>query len=704
MTESSEGYDVRAERATGSASPDSSPAKDKPTAASKSKDPSRPKRKKARRACAACQRAHLTCGDERPCERCIKRGLQDDCHDGARKKAKYLRDAPDEALKPGAALYYNQSNGHAKSPPVLSTVSVGHMDSAAPTSNNGFVENRPPSMHGFSTLGGHPRRTSQPQEVQPFNSFGSQASPMSNQYTPQQETPMRSMPSAFQQPLDTGPDFTSAFMDPADTSLFGFDASSLNFGNQYGALEFMTLGHMASGANNPMLHRASSAYDGSNVGPSAYVSSTNDMANYSFNRQNSTGDWQHNDPRMNSWANQSMDHFSDGRNEPNTYSIANAPATFMGASPASTGTDLMAPYESTPPDSTFTSSARKSTRAQQQQPDHGLGPDGLMKNEREHRPSKAVSQKLDHIPPATAIQQRRRNASKIYSSVIKPYPYTARFHALIAIISKRFHSQKRLRIAKALASIRPSFISCTRTLIEEDLILMEKSFQRSLLEYRDHVSSCGTPTIICRRTGEVAYCGESFLRLSSWPVGVVLGKEPNLNVNRGGDEDIPSGTMTGSSRGGFTTPRIPTIGIEPETAASPQPIFLSDLLNDDSVIQFYEDFAKMAFADSKGSVCRPCKVLKYKTKDDPLFTRSSRGATGLDASDTSDAAPRKKHNTKAADRPASVHEQQDVSRLGEDDGTVDCMFCWTVKRDVFEFPMMVVINVSLSFEFFSLET
>ncbi|KAJ4133265.1 Transcriptional regulator of nonfermentable carbon utilization [Fusarium falciforme] len=58
------------------------------------KDPLRPRRKKARRACFACQRAHLTCGDERPCQRCIKRGLADACQDGVRKKAKYLHDAP----------------------------------------------------------------------------------------------------------------------------------------------------------------------------------------------------------------------------------------------------------------------------------------------------------------------------------------------------------------------------------------------------------------------------------------------------------------------------------------------------------------------------------------------------------------------------------------------------------------------------------
>ena len=51
--------------------------------------------------------ADLFLGDERPCTRCIKRGLQDACQDGVRKKAKYLHDAPNEALMPGvgATLY-----------------------------------------------------------------------------------------------------------------------------------------------------------------------------------------------------------------------------------------------------------------------------------------------------------------------------------------------------------------------------------------------------------------------------------------------------------------------------------------------------------------------------------------------------------------------------------------------------------------------
>ena len=31
---------------------------------------------------------------------------------------------------------------------------------------------------------------------------------------------------------------------------------------------------------------------------------------------------------------------------------------------------------------------------------------------------------------------------------------------------------------------------------------------------------------------------------------------------------------------------------------------------------------------------------------------------------------------------------------GDRDGKVSCMFCWVVKRDVFDIPMMIVMNVS----------
>ncbi|KAG8710829.1 Transcriptional regulator of nonfermentable carbon utilization [Ceratobasidium sp. 394] len=69
-------------------------------AASPAQESPAPKKKKANRACFHCQKAHLTCDDARPCMRCVKRGIADNCTEGHRKKAKYLLDEDElEELK-----------------------------------------------------------------------------------------------------------------------------------------------------------------------------------------------------------------------------------------------------------------------------------------------------------------------------------------------------------------------------------------------------------------------------------------------------------------------------------------------------------------------------------------------------------------------------------------------------------------------------
>ncbi|PHZ10068.1 transcription activator of gluconeogenesis ERT1 [Rhizopus microsporus ATCC 52813] len=66
------------------------------------------KRKKTTRACLHCQKAHLTCDESRPCERCIKRDLADTCIDSVRKRAKYLQDTPSDCKKKRNFLYPDQ--------------------------------------------------------------------------------------------------------------------------------------------------------------------------------------------------------------------------------------------------------------------------------------------------------------------------------------------------------------------------------------------------------------------------------------------------------------------------------------------------------------------------------------------------------------------------------------------------------------------
>ncbi|KAL1406276.1 Transcriptional regulator of nonfermentable carbon utilization [Vanrija albida] len=73
----------------------------KPLKASPARTKTRPDgkvaRKKVAKACLACQKSHLTCDECRPCTRCTKKGIGDQCVEGVRKKAKYLMEGDERA-------------------------------------------------------------------------------------------------------------------------------------------------------------------------------------------------------------------------------------------------------------------------------------------------------------------------------------------------------------------------------------------------------------------------------------------------------------------------------------------------------------------------------------------------------------------------------------------------------------------------------
>jgi hypothetical protein len=291
---------------------------------------------------------------------------------------------------------------------------------------------------------------------------------------------------------------------------------------------------------------------------------------------------------------------------------------------------------------------------------------------------------------------------------------------------------------------------------------MEKCFQRTLYEYEDFINAVGTPTIVCRRTGEVAAVGKEFSILTGWKKDVLLGKEPNLNVNTGGTSG------PGSNTASLRAPRYPELkNREGDGIPRAQPVFLAELLDDDSVMEFYEDFAKLAFGDSRGSINTRCRLLRYTTKRDPEYDNSNNkngnsngsssssndhtavktegGAPDSTISNNSSGNSNNNNNNNsssssinninnnnskasqnedstAASNPSlmsptqrnrrSGHQQQQAplkhgiirtsvksgetgfNGLGAKDGKVECSYCWTVKRDVFDIPMLIVMNVS----------
>lgn len=188
-----------------------------------------------------------------------------------------------------------------------------------------------------------------------------------------------------------------------------------------------------------------------------------------------------------------------------------------------------------------------------------------------------------------------KEPEEIYVRVTKPFSYTPGFHSLIAYLRKRFPKPMLVKMAESMAAYRPSFIACTNSLKECDLIFMEQCFQRTLLTYDNFIKVNGTPTIVWRRTGEIAYVGIEFCMLTGWTKDELIG-----NNNRK---------------------------------------FIVELLDDKSVVEYFQLFLRIAFGDFLGATMTECTLLTPKP------------------------------NVKI--------------RTG-------CM--WTLKRDVFGIPMMIIGN------------
>ena len=538
---------------------------------------------------------------------------------------------------------------------------------------------------------------------QGFNSHQSSISPPFSSAPNQQASPMQSLAGAMQQNPQSGQNplqnpFGGTMFDPNDPTQYNFDPASFNFGNHYGALEFGMLGQISSGAaatspsdSTGHLNQSSGAsYTTPGTLSTGYSDSpANPQPFLGFSQDQGLGDWsngggppssrQPGAPNMYnlSGRNQEFPNVMVKQEAPHAFAIGAGPSALTSPSSSSSPQGVIAGFDESPATAPLYPSRSNSTSrpSTQDRPVHQRPPHGTLST--------------PNLKAQGVAVRRPRDPSTIYESVKQPYSYTAGFHGLTAFLQKRFSPQKTLRIAKALASIRPSFISCTKTLNIEDLIFMEKCFQRTLWEYEDFINACGTPTIVCRRTGEVAAVGKEFSILTGWKKDVLLGKEPNLNVNTGGTSGLP-GTGA-SSRGGYNTPRGPEAARSDAADAKDrqQPVLLPKIHNNDSVINFYEDFARLAFGDSRGSVTTRGKLLKYKTKDDPSFAAED------DAGLTEDVMARfKRKGPTRANGRGSIADEAGMNQLGGIDGKVECSYCWTVKRDVFDIPMLIVMNVS----------
>ena len=159
-----------------------------------------------------------------------------------RKKAKYLHDAPPEALLPVLGPNYNPGS--------------------APPGSNGHTPHENHETNTDGSVAGSNFATMHPAAPAPFPvyntvqqsvagmpeglGFAAQQPPVSPSYHAQRSGSLGSMGmNNMADPMGIG-----AMFDPSNPALFNFDIENLNFGSQYPAMEFGILGHMSSSAEN----------------------------------------------------------------------------------------------------------------------------------------------------------------------------------------------------------------------------------------------------------------------------------------------------------------------------------------------------------------------------------------------------------------------------------------------------------------------
>ncbi|KAF8678464.1 Transcription activator of gluconeogenesis [Rhizoctonia solani] len=200
------------------------------------------------------------------------------------------------------------------------------------------------------------------------------------------------------------------------------------------------------------------------------------------------------------------------------------------------------------------------------------------------------------VKPRATSQVGTGSTNWAYSDGVKKYDYTEGYHFLMSYLHDRhFDKNDILRVVRALAIVRPSLIALQMPLADEDEVFVERCLQRSLavgtfLELDKLISFSGTPTVVWRRTGEICLVGLEFTMLTEWSRKELLGKRT----------------------------------------------FIYELFENQSTVEYWEQFAAHAFENSTRSVNLHCVLLKPN------------------------GAP------------------------------VPCAFCFSIRRDLFDLPSLII--------------
>ncbi|EMG48542.1 putative transcriptional regulatory protein, putative (Zinc cluster transcription factor, putative) [Candida maltosa Xu316] len=444
------------------------------------------RKKKLEIACVYCRRSHMICDESRPCQRCIKRGIGHLCYD---------EPSNPRQRKKAAALRKTQSEG----PPFTSTTPA--TVPIAGTSSTQSPLPLPPLQASSSDMRPTPnavavspqQQQQQQQQVQAQQNQQVQPQQQQQQYNNLQPKIMKNSVLSQTMPYNQQPFFYSEHA--------GSEFSSLN--------DFLSMiddPELVNGAlnddTNGLLNFGSSNNNNNGFSLSGGNSTTNLNAVLAFSPNSSlfpntfpTEQGQQNEQQLQQQQQQqqqqqpqqqqSQQQQQQSQLQNQQQQALTQPQPQQNQTQVQTQEQTEAPVVKTEPQ-----------QQQQQQQGHPVISDSAR-----DKFFLTAADPTTEISPEERLKQVIK--AKLEAGLLQPYNYAKGYARLQRYMDNYMNVSSRQRILKPLSIFRPAFRAIARTLKDVDLVLVEESFERMLLDYDRVFTSMAIPACLWRRTGEI---------------------------------------------------------------------------------------------------------------------------------------------------------------------------------------------------------
>lgn len=215
---------------------------------------------------------------------------------------------------------------------------------------------------------------------------------------------------------------------------------------------------------------------------------------------------------------------------------------------------------------TFTEDSKKAPtrRPSTTQPGNAQGHQPMISDSARDKFFLTAADPTTEISPEERLKQVIK--AKLEAGLLQPYNYAKGYARLQSYMDNYMNISSRQRILKPLSIFRPAFRAIARTLKDVDLVLVEESFERMLLDYDRVFTSMAIPACLWRRTGEIYRGNKEFASL----VGVKA-------------DDLKDGKLA-----------------------------IYELMSEESAVNFWEKYGAIAFDKGQKAVLTSCNL---RTRD-----------------------------------------------------------------------------------------